>query len=443
MNQKNSNRLSRSFSRRDFLKTTAAVSLSTLAARTAGLYADSGSQTLRVGLIGCGARGTDALKNCLDSSPDIEVVAMGDLFQDQLDTSLTNIKNKMAALAEKTVKVTPQQCFVGFDAYQKVIDSDVDLVILATPPHFRPLHLRAAVQAGKHVFMEKPVAVDPVGVRSVIESARLAKEKKLAIVAGTQRRHQNHYLEIIKRIHNGDIGEIVGAQCYWCQDNLWIDRAKKNFADRQSLGYSDIEYQCRTWLFFTWLSGDHIVEQHVHNIDVVNWALGSHPTECMSLGGRQVRTGPEFGNVFDHFATEYVYPNGVRSLSLCRQTDGCTNRVCERIMGTKGLAFLDMSSGYITGPNAYKFEGPAHDPLIQEHADLISSIRSGQPLNEAVRIAESTLTAIMGRMSAYTGNALKWDWAMNASKLDLTPPKYELGPLPDAPPAVPGQTQLI
>jgi len=443
MNKNKTNRSAAFLSRRDFLKTTAAVSLTALTTNAGRIYAAGGSQTLRVGLIGCGRRGTEALKNCLDSSPDIEATALGDLFQDQLDASLNNIRKNMGALAEKTVKISPPQCFVGFDAYQKVLATDVDLVILATPPHFRPLHLRAAVEAGKHVFLEKPVAVDPVGIRSIIESARLAKEKKLAIVAGTQRRHKDHYLEIIKRIHNGDIGEIMGAQCYWCQDEVRAELARKIYADRQRLSYSDMEYQCRAWLFYTWLSGDHIVEQHVHNIDVVNWALGSHPEQCMSLGGRQVRTGPEFGNIFDHFATEYEYPNGVRTLSMCRQTNGCTHRVCERIVGTKGVAFLDYSSGYITGPNAYKFEGPAVSPLVQEHADLITSIRRGEPLNEGVRIAESTLTAIMGRISAYTGNALKWDWAMNASKLDLTPPKYEFGPLPDAPPAVPGQTQLI
>ncbi|MBA7688606.1 hypothetical protein ES703_97091 [subsurface metagenome] len=212
---------------------------------------------------------------------------------------------------------------------------------------------------------------------------------------------------------------------------------------RKALGWSDMEWQCRNWLFFTWLSGDHIVEQHVHNLDIINWAIGAHPIQAMGMGGREVRTGPEYGNIFDHFAVEYEYPNGVRVLSMCRQTAGCHEQVSERVVGTNGQTYTDGSNGSVEGQNAYKYEGESPNPYVQEHADLIASIREGKPLNEGRRIAESTMTAIMGRISAYTGRALKWDWAMNASKLDLSPPKYEFGDLPVRPAAVPGKTKLV
>jgi predicted dehydrogenase len=283
--------------------------------------------------------------------------------------------------------------------------------------------------------MEKPVAVDPVGIRSVIASSELASQKGLAIVAGTQRRHQDHYLQVMKRIHDGDIGEIVAAQCYWNQGDLWVKKPRPH--------WSDMEWQCRNWLYFTWLSGDHIVEQHLHNLDVINWAIGTHPVQAMGMGGREVRTGKEYGNVFDHFAVEYEYPGGVRVLSMCRQIKGASTRVAERVVGTKGLVKTDGRNGSIEGEKPYKYEGKSPSPYVQEHADLIRSIRQGKPLNEGRQVAESTMTAIIGRMSAYTGRALKWDWAMNASKLDLAPPKYEFGDLPVRPVSVPGKTKLV
>ncbi|MHC4346569.1 MAG: Gfo/Idh/MocA family protein [Planctomycetota bacterium] len=419
-------------SRRDFIRASAAASLAAATFDSSRVFA-AASDKLRVGLIGCGGRGTGAAKDCVKSSDNVEIVAMGDAFGDRLDKSLAKLSREI----DDKVTVTGDTSFKGFDAYKKVLGCDIDMA------HFRPVQLKAAIEAGKHVFMEKPVAVDPVGVRSVIATSELAEQKGLGIVAGTQRRHQAHYLEIMKRIHNGDIGEIVAGQCYWNQDGLWVDAAAKNWKKRQALGWSDMEWQCRTWLFFTWLSGDHIVEQHVHNLDVINWAIGTHPVQCLGMGGREVRTGPEFGNIFDHFAVEYEYPNGARVLSMCRQTEGCTNRISESVVGTNGSAYTDGSNASIEGPNAYKYEGKSPSPYVQEHADLIASIRQGKPLNEGRRIAESTLTAIMGRMSTYTGRALKWDWAMNASKLDLTPPGYEFGDLPVAPVAVPGKTQLI
>jgi predicted dehydrogenase len=426
-------------SRRDFIKATSAVTLAAAVSKVGPVFAH-GSEKLRVGLIGAGGRGTGAAMDCVHSSPDIVITSLGDLFKDRWEDSLKRLRER---LPKESVAVTPDSCFDGFDNYKKVLASDIDMVILACPPHFRAEHLRAAVEAGKHVFMEKPVAVDPLGVRSVIETAKMAEQKGLAIVAGTQRRHQNHYLEITKRVLAGDIGEIVAGQCYWNMGALWIRRAYENWINYQTGDWSDMEWQIRNWLFMTWLSGDHIVEQHVHNLDVINWFIGDHPVKCMGMGGRQVRTGPEFGNIFDHFAIEYEYPNGARVMSMCRQTPGCADNVSERVFGTKGMAYTDGANGYTNGAKAYTVEEESPNPYVQEHADLIASIRAGKPLNEGKRIAESTLTAIMGRMSAYTGRALSWEWVMNASKLDLSPPRYEFGDLRLAPVATPGKTELI
>lgn len=419
-------------SRRDFVKTGAVVSAAAMLSKSGGVFA-AGSDKIRIGLIGCGDRGIGAAMDCIMAADGVELVAMADLFKDKLDNSLRQLKKDFP----KKVKVTPESSFVGFDAYRKLDACDVDMVVLAGPPGFRPRHLRAAIEAGKHVFMEKPAGVDPAGVRSVIKSSELARQKSLGIVAGTQRRHQAHYIEIMRRIHNGDIGQVLAAQCYWNGDMVdWHYEKRKP-------GWSDMEWQVRCWPFFTWLSGDHIVEQHVHNLDVVNWALGSHPISAMGMGGREVRTDAGHGNIFDHFAIEYEYPNGVRVLSMCRQMIGCTNRVSENIVGSKGMAYIDSGDGYIEGQNAYKYKGDSPNPYEREHADLIESIRRGEPLNEGRQFAESTLTGIMGRMSAYTGRALKWDWVMNASELDLSPAKYEFGDLPVRPVAVPGKTELI
>jgi len=419
-------------SRRDFIKHSAAVSIAAVAQGSSRIFA-AGSDKIRVGLIGCGGRGTNGIQECVQSSKGVELVAMGDLFKDRLDTCLVELKKKIP----NNIKVTSETCFVGFDAYKKVIDSDVDLVLLETPPHYRPMHLKYAIEKNKHVFMEKPVATDPVGIRSVIKSSKLAENKGLAIVAGTQRRHQKPYQEIMKRVHNGDIGEIVSGQCYWLGGVIlgyWQYYEKE--------GLSDMEWQCRNWGWITWLCGDHIVEQHVHSLDVMNWAIGSHPVKCIGMGGREVRN---IGNIFDHFAVEYEYPNGVRVSSMCRQIGGCTHQVSERVIGVNGKTYTHASGNcYIEGQNAYKYEGESLNPYVQEHKDLIAGIREGKVLNEGVRVAESTMTAIMGRMSAYTGRALKWDWAMNASKLDLSPPEYDFKvDFPMRPVAVPGKTQLV
>jgi predicted dehydrogenase len=417
-----------SVSRRDFVKTAAAASMAATFPGSFNVFA-AGSDAIKVGVIGCGGRGTGAAIDCLKAAPGIEIVALGDLVPDRLESSLARLTKEFP----DRVKVPANRRFTGFDNYTGVLSvPEVNLIITAAPPGFRPIHLKAAVEAGKHVFMEKPVAVDPVGVRSVIASADLAARKKLAIVAGTQRRHQRRYVEMMKRIQDGQIGDIVAAQCYWNMGDLWVKERTPNM--------TEMEWQCRNWLYFSWLSGDHIVEQHVHNIDVVNWAMGAMPKNVMGMGGRQVRVAPEFGNIFDHFFVEFEYPNGVRAASTCRQTKGCAERVEERIVGTKGVAW---SIGKITGERPWEFQGEEINPYVQEHIDLVASIRNGTPLNEGRQIAESTMCAIMGRMSAYTGRAFSWEWAMNTSKLDLSPAKYEFGPNPVDAAAIPGVTELV
>jgi predicted dehydrogenase len=422
-------------SRRDVIKASGAVGTAALLTGTSRLWA-GGSDKIRVGLIGCGGRGTYDTTNCLNAASNIELVAMGDLFKDRLDRCRRQLTER---LGDK-VRVTDDTCFVGWTAHKHVLACDLDLVILTEPPYFRPGHLRAAVEAGKHVFMEKPVAVDPVGVRSVIESSRMADEKNLTIVAGTQSRRMLHLIEGMKRIHDGDIGQIVAGQCVRIGGGMltWSEATK----ERQP-GWSDMEWHLRRWLFLTWLSGDFIVEMHIHNLDRINWAFNAHPVQCIGLGGRQARTGPEYGNVYDHFAVEFEYPNGARIEYMGAQIDKATHRQANRIVGTKGEAYTDSGRFVIDGAKPFQYEGPQPSPVIKQHADQIDAIRTDKHLNEGVRIAESTMTCIMGRMSAYTGRALKWDWAMKASKLDLSPPREEFGDLAMRPVAVPGRTPLI
>lgn len=417
-----------SLTRRDFLRASA-VATAGLATQWSPGYAAAyagQAETIRVGLIGCGGRGTGAARDCISSSEGVELVAMGDLFPDRLERS----KNQLTRAIGDKFKVTDETSFVGFDAYKQVLATDVDLVILATPPGFRPLHLRAAIDAGKHVFTEKPVAVDPVGVRSVFETSDLARSKNLAIVAGTQRRHDPKYRETIQRIHDGAIGDVVAGNVYWNQGGLWTAERKPEM--------SDTEWQIRNWLYFTWLSGDHVVEQHVHNIDVANWVMGGHPIRANGVGGRQVRTGPEYGHIYDHFCVEFEYPNGARITSMCRQQDGTAGYVGEFFIGTKGTS---NAADTIRGATAWKYSGEEVNPYQQEHADLIASIRAGQPLNEGRQVAESVLTAIMAREAAYTGQDLTWDQVLNAN-LKLVPDEIAFGDLPVAPVAMPGVTKL-
>jgi predicted dehydrogenase len=415
-------------SRRGFIKASAA-SLAAAALASPPVFA-GGSDRIRIGLVGCGGRGSGAAADCVRSCPGVELVALGDLFKDRLDSARRSLKHELPAEA---FRVSDDTCFVGFDAYRQVIACDVDLVLLATPAHFRPIHLKAAVEAGKHVFIEKPVAVDPVGARSVIASSELAAKKNLAVVAGAQRRHDPRYREIMKRIHDGAIGELVGAQCHWYRGYLWSRERKPE--------WSDMEWQVRNFLYFTWLSGDCIVETLLHNIDVVNWAFGGPPASALGMGGRQVRTEAKWGSIYDHFAVEYVYSQGVRTLAACREMPDCVDRVSERIVGTKGVAY---GHGVIEGENPYRYQGSVKSsPYVLEHVNLIESIRSGNPLNEGRRMAESNLTAIMGRMSAYSGQEVTWDFVANKSQLDLSPAKYEFCELAVPRVAMPGQTKLI
>ena len=417
--------------RRELLKSSA-ITAGTLVLGGAAvpLAQARGSDTIRVGVVGCGGRGSGAARNCVKSSPGVRIVALADAFEDRL----TSLKTEY--------KVRNRRCFVGLDAYKKLMAlDDVNLVILATPPGFRPVQLAEAIKQGKNVFMEKPVAVCPAGVKMVIETSNKAAEKGLAIVAGTQRRHEPKYVETMKRIHDGAIGEIVSAQCYWNMGALWVDRAKTNWDNYKSGKWADVEWQIRNWLFIKWLSGDHICEQHVHNIDVINWAFDALPDQVHGLGGRQDRMDPQYGNIFDHFGVEFFYPDDVRTISTCRQIQDTTNRVSERVVGTKGVSDC---AGLIEGENSWRYEGPNPDPYVEEHTDLIKSIRSGNPLNEGKRIAESTLCAIMGRESAYSRQQFNRSWFMSRCTLDLLPPDdlklSDSKPLP--PFAVPGVYQL-
>ncbi|HLQ38037.1 MAG TPA: Gfo/Idh/MocA family oxidoreductase [Planctomycetota bacterium] len=385
-----------------------------------------GSDQIKIGLVGCGGRGSGAATQALSTKGPVKLVAMGDMFADHLDGALQNLQGEVG----KNVDVPAARRFVGFDAIKGVLSTDIDLVILATPPHFRPAHFEAAVAAGKHVFFEKPVAVDAPGVRRVLAANELAKQQRRAVVCGLQRHHQNGYREAIKRVQGGALGRILFARCAWDMGSLWMHPRKQE--------WSDMEWQLRNWLYFTWLSGDHIVEQHVHNLDVINWALAAHPLKCRGIGGRQVRTDPAFGHIFDHHSVQYQYPGGVWLFSECRQIDHCLNDVSEHLYGADGECHMDGGKWTISGKESWAHDGPNNDPYQTEHDDLFASIRAGKPLNEGQYVAESTLTAIMGRMATYSGKEVTWDQAFN-SQDKWGPDKYELGPLPVDPVPMPGR----
>jgi len=421
-------------SRREFLKSSAARVGGVAAAGLGAIPAvyPAGSDAIRVGVIGCGGRGTGAAEDVVKADPSVRIFAMGDAFKDHLEASRGELKK---VIGDK-LDVTDDRCFVGFDAYEKVLASGADYVILATPPGFRPLHLKAAVAAGKTVFTEKPVAVDAPGVRACLEVYEQALAKRIGIGAGTQYRHSDAHMQTIQRLHDGAIGKIVSARCYFNTGSLWV-------FPRQP-GWTDMEYQMRNWYYFTWLCGDHIVEQHIHNLDIVNWTLGAHPVRAVGVGGRQVRTGQDFGHIYDHFAIDYEYEDATRLMSMCRQMPNCENHVGELFAGTKGFCEIVPPRKYvITGENPWTFSGEANKPYVQEHADLIASVRAGKPLNELKNVTESTLTAILGRMAAYTGKAVTWEQALHSEE-NLMPSKLDWdAPLPVAAVAMPGQTPLV
>ncbi|QDU94428.1 Gfo/Idh/MocA family protein [Lignipirellula cremea] len=434
-------------SRRSFMKTTgsslliaggavAATGLSV--ARAAHSFGDG---KIKIGLIGCGGRGTGAARQAMNTSGgDVVLTAMADAFGDRLQGAYRGLKSAHGDL----VQVTKDQQFVGFDAYKDVLASDVDLVILATPPGFRPLHVESAIAAGKHVFMEKPVAVDAPGVRRVLAAGEEAKKKGLAIACGLQRRHERAYMETMDQLHGGAIGDIVFARGYWNGAGVWV----RPRTDQQT----ELEYQMRNWYYFNWLCGDHINEQHIHNLDVINWLMEGYPVKAQGVGGREVRTGLDNGQIYDHHMVEYTYSNGRKSLSQCRHIPGCWNSVTEFAHGTTGTC--DISGGKIfnaAGEQTWATEG-SRGGHQQEHHDLFAELRKGNTPNEAEYGALSTMTAIMGRMATYSGKEINWEDALNSqislATVDALHNLNDVAPVqPDAegryPIAVPGETKTV
>lgn len=429
--------------RREFLKSSsiAAVGAGVLGSLGSlpGAYAAS-DETIKVGLIGCGGRGSEAAVQAVSTPGNVKLVAMGDAFPWQLEDSFGKIKNALADRPDRFA-VTDDHKFVGLDAYQKVINSGVDLVVLATPPGFRPVHFEAAVNAGKHVFMEKPVAVDAPGVRQVLAAAQEAKKKNLGVGVGLQRHHQASYIEAIKRLQDGAIGDIHSARVYWNGGGVWT-------RDRKP-GMSEMEYQVWNWYYFNWLSGDHICEQHIHNLDVINWLKNAYPVRAQGQGGRQVRVGKQWGEIYDHHYVEFEYADGSRMFSQCRHIEGCWSSVSEHVQGTKGLA--DISGGFIkTGNESWRYKGKPTNPYQVEHDDLQASIRAGKPINEAEFGALSSMTSILGRMCTYSGQMIDWETALN-SKVSLQPKEYNFKTDPPIMPredgtyaiAVPGLSKVV
>ena len=418
-------------SRRDFLKT------STKLAVTGGVLASgftsalpvhaAGSDTLRIGLIGCGGRGSGAAAQALEADDNVKLTAMADIFADRLDLSLQNLRN-IPEVSGK-IDVPAERKFTGFDAYQQLIESGVDVVLLATPPHFRPLHLKAAIDAGKHVFAEKPVAVDAPGVRSVLDTCRLAQEKSLSVVSGLCLRYDAGFQQTVQRLHDGAIGDIHTLFANDYRGPIWVKPRQPD--------WTDMHWQIRNWYYFTWLSGDFNVEQHVHYLDVCAWIMGGYPSSALGLGGRQVRTGPEYGNIYDHHSVVYEYANGTRLVSNCRQQPGCQNLINSFVFGSRGRAEVSESRLMIDNGTAWQFDQKVKNMYQVEHDELFASIRRGQTINNGEYMAKSTLLAIMGRMATYTGQRITWEQAMESTE-DLSPPSYEWGPLPEVKIAIPG-----
>ena len=421
-------------SRRQFLQTSgAALAGATFAVAPAfgGVHV-AGDEIIKIGLIGCGGRGTGAATQALNADPHVKLISMGDAFPDRLQSSLKQLKAD-PAISEK-IDVKDELSFTGFDAYKQVLASGVDLVVLATPPHFRPIHIKAAVEADKHIFAEKPCCVDATGARSVFESCLEAKKRNRAVVTGLCYRYDPPKQEIMKRIHDGAIGDVVALQTTYDTGFLWNKPRRPE--------WSDMEWQLRNWLYFTWLSGDHIVEQHVHSLDKMAWAMkNEYPVKATGTGGRQVRTSPDFGNIFDHHAVTFEYANGVKLFSRCRQQAGCHNDVSDYVIGTKGVA--DIMKHAITGEKPWRLRGQQKADMYQkEHDALFASIRAGKPINDGDFMTKSSLMGIMGRMATYTGALVTWDGLMR-SKENLAPESYEFGSMPVPPVAMPGRTKLV
>ena len=406
----------------------------------------SGTDELKIALVGCGGRGSGAANQALSTYAQgpVKLVAMADVHPDRLDGSLKNLQNTHGA----RVEVPKEHQFNGFDGYKAAIDL-ADVVILATPPGFRPMQFEEAVKKGKHVFTEKPVATDAAGVRQFLAAAEEAKKKNLKVGVGLQRHHQAGYIETLKRLHDGAIGDITSMRCYWNGSRPW-QKKRADLEKKMGRKLTEMEYQMQNWYYFTWVCGDHIVEQHIHNIDVINWVKKAHPVKARAMGGREITNSPDDGEIYDHFACEFDYEDGSICYSYCRHQQNVWNSISEHVQGTKGRA--DVSGHKLLGEAQWRFkaEGQNKDPYQQEHDDLFDAIRNNKEFSEAVYGAESTMTAILGRMAAYSGKELAWKDAL-ASKVELMPKNLawdaDPGPKPGAdgfyPRAIPGKTSVL
>jgi myo-inositol 2-dehydrogenase / D-chiro-inositol 1-dehydrogenase len=407
--------------RRNFLKTTSTAVASS--ALLGGLSLErsahaANDDTLKIALIGCGGRGAGAASQALSTKGNVKLVAMADVFRDRLDLSF----NELSGPHKDRMQVPEENKFIGFDAYKSAI-ALADVVLLTSSPGFRPIHFEEAVKQGKHVFMEKPVAIDAPGVRRVLAAAEEAKKKNLKVGVGLQRRHQNGYIEAMKRIQDGAIGDIILTRAYW---NIGLPWQKNRQELNQQAGrtLTEMEYQMRNWYYFNWLSGDHICEQHIHNIDVICWLKGAMPVRAQGQGGHELRRGPDVGEIFDHHFIEFEYADGSRCFSQCRQMVNVANAVSEHAHGTKGTVDMDNSGRWvIRGQNPWKYTGPNNEPYQQEHDDLFAAIRNNTTYNEAPSAAMSNMLCVMGRMATYSGQVIEWDQALN-SNIDLMPKKF-------------------
>lgn len=417
-------------SRRSFVKqSAAAVGTAALASQLAPHAYAAGSGTIKIGLVGSGGRGTGAAVNALNAGKDIKLVAMADTFADRLALSLKTLHGQKEVASR--IDVPKERQYVGFDAYKDVIDQ-VDVVLLTTTPRFRPQQLQYAVEKGKHIFAEKPVATDPTSLRQMWETCQMAKQKGLALVSGLCWRYHHPKQETMKRVLDGQIGDIIAVETVYNTGTLWYRGHKPE--------WSEMENQVRNWLYYTWLSGDHICEQAIHSLDKMGWAMHDQPpTLAWGVGGRQVRTGKEYGNIYDHFSIVYEYPNGTRGYHQCRQMAGCYNRVDDYIYGTKGVA--GMFTHEIKGEKPWKYKGPNNNMYDTEHVELFRSIREGKPIYNGDYMCRSTGLAMLGRTVAYTGKKVKWDEMWNSNE-DLGPKELKWGPAPQWPVAMPGQTKL-
>jgi myo-inositol 2-dehydrogenase/D-chiro-inositol 1-dehydrogenase len=401
--------------RRRFLKTSTQVTA--LAGFSVATHAfGANNDRIRVGLVGCGGRGTGAARDAMMAGPNVELVAMGDIFKAKVERSLARLSKLKSGnkAIQNSLKVKHSHCFAGLDAYQKVIDSGIDYVLLCTPPGFRPEHIEYAVKKGVHIFAEKPCATDSPGVRRILALENEMKRKGIGLLSGFNGRHVFHYADLVKAIHSGELGDVKALYAYFNTGDIW-------YRERES-GMTLPDYHFHNWFHVDWLCGDHIVEQHVHNLDRCNWIMQAHPVKAYGMGGRQYHTD-RGGNIYDHFTVEFEYENGIRMTSMCRQIKGTDAKIGEEIVGTKGFGSLVGRNAYITGENAKIFrEHPEqHEGHLQEHIDFIAALRRGEIVNDTRFLCESTLTAIMGRESAYTGKHVTWDEILN-SDLQLTPP---------------------